>query len=34
MYEDKKLYYSNTKHNRRGQIERNLPLCTAEKKAM
>lgn len=34
MYEDKKLYYSNTKHNRRGQIERNSPLCTAEKKAM
>ena len=34
MYEDKKLYYSNTKHNRRGQIERNSPFCTAEKKAM
>ena len=34
MYEDKKLYYSNTKHNRRRQIERNSPLCTAEKKAM
>lgn len=34
MYEDKKLYYSNTKHNRRGQIERNSLLCTAEKKAM
>ena len=34
MYEDKKLYYSNTKHNRRGQIERNSPLFTAEKKAM
>lgn len=34
MYEDKKLYYSNTKHNRRGQIERNSPLFTAEKKVM
>ena len=34
MYEDKKLYYPNTKHNRRRQIERNSPLCTAEKKAM
>ena len=34
MYEDKKLYYSNTKHNRRGQIERNSLLFTAEKKVM
>lgn len=34
MYEDKKNYYSDTQNNRRGQIERNSPLCTAEKKAM
>lgn len=34
MYEDKKSYYSDTQNNRRGQIERNSPLCTAEKKAM
>ena len=34
MYEDKKSYYSDTQNNRRGQIERNSPLCTSEKKAM
>ena len=34
MYEDKKSYYSDTRNNRRGQIERNSPICTAEKKAM
>ena len=34
MYEDKKSYYSDTRNNRRGQIERNSPIFTAEKKAM
>ena len=34
MYEDKKSYYSDTQNNRRGQIERNSPIFTAEKKAM